>query len=139
MTEGQYTQQLLKDLKELYGPAWTILKHSDRFTSDIPDLSISNNTGRTAWFEVKHFRERTQDLERPHTYVDKPGQLYRCCKLGGYFIVRDPFKNGTLLISAGLLRECYKNDRLEFYVREGFLDFTKNQHKRLLRWIREIV
>jgi hypothetical protein len=52
MTEGTITQDLLGYLKK-YLPGAVVLKHCDRFTTGIPDLSVSFK-GNTFWFECKY-------------------------------------------------------------------------------------
>ncbi len=51
MTETQYTGKLLRNIKEVR-PGVCILKHSDRFTTGVPDFSITYQ-GQTLWFEAK--------------------------------------------------------------------------------------
>lgn len=51
MTEATLKGALVKTLREVLD-GFTILRHEDRFTSGIPDLSVSG-MGRTSWYEVK--------------------------------------------------------------------------------------
>ena len=49
MTESQYTSELVAYLKNA---GCVVFKHSDHFTTGIPDLSVTTR-GHTTWFEVK--------------------------------------------------------------------------------------
>jgi hypothetical protein len=51
MTESQMTRKLIASLKRMH-PQAVIIKHSDRFTSGVPDLSITKD-GVTTWIECK--------------------------------------------------------------------------------------
>lgn len=50
MTESQFTVRLKRDLAAATGGL--VLKHADRFTGGIPDLSVTVR-GVTTWIEVK--------------------------------------------------------------------------------------
>lgn len=50
MTESKFTHELMADLRGLTGGH--VLKHCDRFTGGIPDLSVTVH-GLTTWIEVK--------------------------------------------------------------------------------------
>lgn len=52
MTESELTKRLKKRIKERL-PRAIVLKHADRFTAGIPDMSITLN-GDTSWWEIKH-------------------------------------------------------------------------------------
>jgi hypothetical protein len=52
MTEKQLTADLRKELDR---PGWLVLKHADKSTVGIPDLSVSG-AGRVVWIEVKYVR-----------------------------------------------------------------------------------
>lgn len=100
VTEGKWTGDLLEKLREELGPRYNVLKHSDRFTANIPDFSVSNGSGRTVWIEVKVLQKADKSLGRVKDYLDKPAQLHLAQKLGGFYLVHDPFVNVTLLIEA---------------------------------------
>lgn len=51
MTEGTLKDAMVKKLRELL-PGYVIIRHEDRFTAGIPDISITHNK-RTSWWEVK--------------------------------------------------------------------------------------
>ena len=53
MTEAQMTQQFIVRLKASLGPSFTIIKHNDRISKGVPDVSVSNGKGRTLWIEFK--------------------------------------------------------------------------------------
>ncbi len=99
-TEPKWTADLLEKLRKKLGPAYTILKHSDRFTDNIPDFSASRMFGKTLWVEVKLLRKESCSLWRPKDWVDKPAQLHLTNKLGGLYLVHDPFREQTALFEA---------------------------------------
>ena len=51
MKENILTQQLIIKLRRDLGTA-VVIKHSDKITSGIPDMSVTH-LGRTIWFEIK--------------------------------------------------------------------------------------
>jgi hypothetical protein len=51
VNEADLKRELMKLLR-LHRPQWVYIRHEDRFTSGIPDLSVTGN-GRTTWWEVK--------------------------------------------------------------------------------------
>lgn len=84
MTESQNTQELLKQIKAYVPPGILVLKHCDRFTAGVPDLSISS--GRTTlWVECKMLRGNA-DLE-PRLFVDSQVQLEYACRVRGWYYV----------------------------------------------------
>lgn len=73
MTERYVTERLMEQFKQL--PEWEVIKHADKFTSGIPDMSVSGN-GRTSWLELKL-------LKRGELAVNavEPAQRITCCRL----------------------------------------------------------
>ena len=110
ITESKWTSDLLAMLREGLGPMYSVLKHSDRFTENIPDFSVSND-GRTIWVEVKVLRKPDHSLANPHHYVDQPAQLHLCSKLRGWYLVHDPWVGVTLLTPAVALEAQYQGIR----------------------------
>lgn len=100
MTESSFTSDLLQWLKNSLGPKYTVIKHSDRFTATIPDFSVSDRLGHTLWYEVKVLKSAKKSLLNPRHYVNKKDQLYTTQKLGGFYIVVDPFVEQILLVRA---------------------------------------
>jgi len=100
MTESSFTSDLLQLLKRCLGPKYTVLKHSDRFTATIPDFSVSDRIGHSVWYEVKILKNKKHSLRNPKHYVNKKDQLFTTEKLGGFYIVVDPFREEILLIRA---------------------------------------
>jgi hypothetical protein len=74
VTERTLTTDLMHYLTIRY-PRAAILKHSDRFTSGIPDLTISVK-GHTTWFEIKYVRKGSS-LEKEL----QPLQKFTCRQL----------------------------------------------------------
>lgn len=63
MTESQFTQKLLRALKQhpALREAW-IQKHNDRTSAGIPDFSVTRNRV-TVWYEVKMWPNRPTKLQ----------------------------------------------------------------------------
>jgi hypothetical protein len=59
MNESTLTRGLLKTLRAAF-PDGVIIKHSDSYTSGVPDISVTWN-GRTTWIEVKFANPRVLD------------------------------------------------------------------------------
>jgi hypothetical protein len=51
-SEGWLTRKLIEAVR-LTMPGAEVIKHADRITSGVPDLSVTWN-GRTSWYEIKH-------------------------------------------------------------------------------------
>lgn len=49
--ESDYKAALMRELRS--SPGCVALRHEDRFTSGIPDISVTRG-GRTSWWECKH-------------------------------------------------------------------------------------
>jgi hypothetical protein len=64
-TEGELTPDLVKELKSVTGSI--VLKHADRFTFAIPDISCTH-TGITRWIEVKYVRQQYRELEKERSF-----------------------------------------------------------------------
>ena len=67
MTESDYTAELVKKLK-VQVKRGLVLKHCDRYTKGIPDLTVTWH-GLTTWFEAKHL---------PNTQVGSNGDARLC-------------------------------------------------------------
>jgi hypothetical protein len=76
VTESQFTGRLLIALRQAL-PGGEVIKHSDRYSTGIPDFSVSYG-GRTEWFEVKLANNR-----RPY----EPIQLARLQRLHGWYVI----------------------------------------------------
>ena len=51
-TEAKLKTKLVEHLRKMY-PGYVVLRHEDRFTFGIPDISVTGH-GRTSWWEAKH-------------------------------------------------------------------------------------
>lgn len=107
-TESDLTQKLLQAIR-LKQPTWTIIKHCDRFTTGIPDFSVSLGL-HTIWVEVKLLRKRGQDLWLPKTWVDNYPQLELLTRLQGLYLVRDSIIDQTMIVSAHAVREALASE-----------------------------
>lgn len=101
-TETDYTGELLKFIKDMMGPNFTVLKHCDRFTTGIPDLTVSNSTRKTVWIEAKRIDASKGQVRKPNTWVDKDEelQLATLTRLGGFYVVYHPSHESWGFISA---------------------------------------
>lgn len=52
MREGTKTSALLKRIRER-NPSWFVLKHNQRLTGGVPDVTIVRDKGRHVWIEFK--------------------------------------------------------------------------------------
>ena len=57
MNERKITEEVLAELRKLRGAV--VLKHADRFTKGVPDLSVSV-LGGTSWIELKYLRKKAR-------------------------------------------------------------------------------
>ena len=95
-----------------------VLKHCDRFTTGIPDLSISNRHGRTVWIETKRIpprdkrARRIKEVHRPRTWVDNEMQLNTAVRLGGWYMVIDAWSETFLFVKAEHVYRAYHADDL---------------------------
>jgi hypothetical protein len=76
MTESKWTSQFVKSLRQ--HPGFVVLKHSDRFTAGVPDISVTYRD-RTLWLEVK----KNKQSRRPKV------QQRILQMLNGYYIFAD--------------------------------------------------
>lgn len=103
MTESSLTQDLLADLKLFRG--WTVLKHCDRFTKGIPDLTVSHKI-RTAWVEVKVMK--SGEILQPRDFVDNQVQLKLCADLDGWFYVYHVRNKVCIFVQASEVLEAFR-------------------------------
>lgn len=61
LTEGSLTRDLMKTIEQVMLSA-VVLKHADRFTSGIPDLTVTWR-GVTSWWECKHTPFKRKGLQ----------------------------------------------------------------------------
>lgn len=105
-TESELTAELIKDIKRRE-KQWLCLKHSDRFTAGIPDVSISHPQNLTVWVEVKEFTNLDQVLSMPSTWVDNLLQVEMLIRLNGVFYVYDPFDDRAALVRGAVVKLAY--------------------------------
>lgn len=97
-----------------------VLKHCDRFTTGIPDLSVSNRTGRTVWVESKRLpmyrgdkrTKKRYDVFDPRTWVDNQAQLDTAVRLGAWFMVMDAWTSTFLFVRASVVYRAYQDKDL---------------------------
>lgn len=95
----KHTSQLRKD-----HPTWVVLKHCDRFTSGIPDVSVSYiGELKTVWIEYKLIH-KDEELLKPSTWVNDKAQLEQTVRLSGYYLAYCPLRKMHVLIPALYLR-----------------------------------
>lgn len=76
MIEADTYPHIREDLKRL--PGCVVIKHADRYTSDIPDLEAMWN-GHTNWAEIKLLTGKKSLKE----VCDRPGQILFAHRLAG--------------------------------------------------------
>lgn len=54
MTETEFTGTILKNLRTIHRD-WIVFKHADKFTTGIPDMSVTADSSHTTWLEMKYF------------------------------------------------------------------------------------
>jgi hypothetical protein len=108
MRESQLTADLHKHLRNLE-KSWEIIKHSDRFTSGIPDTSVNTPLNRTVWMEVKEFSKHSQVLSLPSTWCDNLLQVEMLIRTNGIFYVYDPFDDHAALVRPSVVKLAYPN------------------------------
>lgn len=74
MNERSITEKVMATTR-MRMPSADITKHSDRATSDIPDLSVAC-LGNTCWVEMKYLRAKEKLID-----IIKKGQLIKCHSL----------------------------------------------------------
>ena len=136
MTESEFTKLFITGLIEELSPNFTVLKHSDRFTSGIPDISVSDGTGTTLWIEVKNLEEGAR-FHQPRKYVDKKLQLHTCKNLGGFYLVNDPHHGGVLMISADELETWLKSVPLPTVPAYGVVSLRPDRLSKVVEFIKE--
>lgn len=102
MTEAKLTTDHTSRLRTAH-PTWVVLKHCDRFTSAIPDISVSLGT-KTVWVEYKLLK-KDERLDVPKTWVNDLAQLELTRRLGGYYLAYDPREKQHLLVAAAVLQQ----------------------------------
>lgn len=101
MIETDLTQELMELLK-MRCQALTTLRHSDRFTRGIPDLSISNRRCQTVWVEMKRHTKLSESIFVSRAWIDAKSvvQLDTMVRVGGYYLVMDTVTNRYLYAEA---------------------------------------
>ena len=109
MTESTLTQQLIKRVKmDLHGAV--VLKHADRFTSGVPDLSITWH-GKTSWWEVKYANPRFESPSIQHLTCLRLAIAGTC-----HYLIFTPFRiylvppNHLETYTVDYLAMCEKHD-----------------------------
>jgi len=119
MNERSLTSGLMLVLGVMF-PRAEIIKHSDRFTSGIPDLSVTN-AGLTTWIEVKYVR-RGSSLRAEVS----PIQLLRCRRLARatrdrcWFIAYYEHPRRVCLVTPSTLAACKTGEPIPAHESEGF-------------------
>lgn len=118
MNESTYTQDLLAKIRAKH-PEWVVLKHCDRFTKGIPDLSVSNGL-KTLWLEVKHAKA-SQDLDDPRDWVDNTVQMELTARLCGFYLVYHSGLRQYLWAPAVEVRQRWREATAidEMYIADG--------------------
>jgi hypothetical protein len=112
-TETDYTGEFMNYVKGMPRP-WTVLKHSDRFTKGIPDLSISNTSSITVWIEAKRIDNINGNIRNAHHWISKADvlQLNMVARLNGWYLIYDPAHSQTGFIRATTAYRHYRQELL---------------------------
>lgn len=134
-TETEYTQDFLTIVRKEC--PWVLpLKHSDRFTTGVPDMSLNSSRGhRTVWIEAKRIDRTSHKIQYPPHWIDKKEelQLYNVAALCGFYLIYDPIRTQVGFIRGLTAINHYRNkiligriDEPEFLHRGDFkLAFLK--------------
>jgi hypothetical protein len=109
MAEADVTQTVMTELKKRL-PSLTFIKHCDRFTTGIPDLSISW-ARTTVWIEVKVIRYGGASIWDPKYWMDSVPQLVMVRRLRGFYYVYHPTTGMTLFLEAKTVFDAIQADR----------------------------
>lgn len=108
-SESRFTQRLIKALRARLSSA-VILKHSDSYTSGIPDFSITNfDSGphaKVVWIEVK--------LLGPPSTMFRALQVEMLRRLGGYYLIWDVNAKKAYFFSATDISASQAEEPLTF-------------------------
>jgi hypothetical protein len=135
-TETDFSQEFLATVRKATG--WVAQKHCDRFTTGIPDLSVSRRPNRTVWIESKRLEPRGDKRRKsqaasvfnPRYWIDNEVQLDTLVRLGGWYMIFDAYSSLYLLVRSEVAYRAYMahelipetddgavcdDDRLAFY------------------------
>jgi Holliday junction resolvase len=94
MLEGEFTRKL-KSALERRAQSWVVVKHCDRFSRGIPDLSVSQGS-MTLWIEVKMDPEMPTKIQGYYLRKLHHGGALVCASHDGKMAMfTNPYPNGT--------------------------------------------
>jgi hypothetical protein len=104
-TESELTQEFMTQFKAEFDKLpyrATVIKHCDRFTIGIPDLSISNERHGTVWIEAKRITQKSEKIFKPWTWIDdsEQVQLMTLAMLNGFYLVFDEVEHLVGFVAA---------------------------------------
>lgn len=108
MTEGTYNSDLSAELRRLFGVQAAVIKHCDRFTTGVPDLSVSLKRPAppiTFWIECKVLKQG--EVNRPRDFVDNVVQLVTTDNCQGYYLVWHEKKDEFAILEAKEVSRAY--------------------------------
>lgn len=134
-TESDHTQEIIKRLRADL-PGMSVVKHCDRFTVGVPDMSVTNpELNLTIWIENKKLKKPSQKLLCPAHWLDNTAQLMMSCSLGAYYLVLDNFRGDSLFMHSRRVLRFYRErsvlapmdlaDNDEYHMHADF-DYTYN-------------
>lgn len=136
MKESELTQDLMKDLHS-HHQEWQLIKHCDRFTAGIPDLSISDQLYHTAWVEVKEFAKTRQVLSLPSTWADSLLQVETLVRVAGIYYVYDPFSNHAALVYPAEVKKVIRTDET-LILSQSFMMWPGKSFDKLENYVEQI-
>lgn len=117
-TETDHSQEFLQFIRERTG--FTAFKHCDRFTTGIPDCSVSKRPNRTVWVESKRLAPRGDrrakrtsiDVLNPRSWIDNQVQMDTLVRLGGWYLVFDTYASRYFFVRGETAYRCYTRGEL---------------------------
>lgn len=136
MNESELKTKLMAAM-EVAMPGVVVIRHEDKYTSGIPDISVSWNR-QTIWLEVKHVTPR-----KP--FKSRSDQIVMCCKLARqgqcWYVIyheKTDWIKKTLIVQPDDVKTWKRDDRLEFEnlgIYNGV--FGSFDHRFIARFVKE--
>lgn len=92
-------------------PGVVALKHCDRFTGGIPDLSFTHGR-HTVWVEDKRIRKIRHAVDNPQGWMDNSVQLDLAVRMKAWYLVIDPIHSQYLFTPAMAVYRAYHHQEL---------------------------
>lgn len=100
-----------KEFVENRLPGVVVIKHCDRFTAGVPDLSFTHKI-QTLWVEDKRIKRINHSVHNPKGWMDNAVQLDLAVRLGAWYLVIDPIHDEYLFTPAMSVYQAYYHHEL---------------------------